>query len=417
VTVHLVGLAGLVVVFLAGSLRPVNLGALALAMAFLVGTAVAGESAASAVAGFPVDLLVLLAGVTYLFGVAAANGTVAWVVDSTTRLVAGRRAWIPWGVFVLAALPAMAGALGSAGVALLAPFSLRLAERHAIDPRLIGLMVVHGAAAGNFSPLNVLGAVVHQGLARSGLSMSSTTLFLANVAYNVALGVVIVMVFGGRRPREGDGAPAEAVPRAAGLTVDQALTLIALVGVAVAALGFGLAIGPAALAAAVGLHLAFPGSAAGADRRIAWDVVLLVCGIVTYVAALQRHGTVEAVGHGIAALGNPLLGGLLVCALAAVTSAFASSAGILAAMIPLAVPLMMTTAAGGGLDATGLTVALALSATTVDATPFSTVGALVVGSAADADRPRVYRGLLLWGASMVVTTPLLTWLLFVVPTR
>ena len=36
----------------------------------------------------------------------------------------------------------------------------------------------------------------------------------------------------------------------------------------------------------------------GAETKIAWSVVLLVCGIVTYVAALQRHGTVDAVGAG-----------------------------------------------------------------------------------------------------------------------
>lgn len=48
------------------------------------------------------------------------------------------------------------------------------------------------------------------------------------------------------------------------------------------------------------LHLIFPASSGEADKKIAWNVVLLVCGIVTYVAALQRYGTVEAVGSGIA---------------------------------------------------------------------------------------------------------------------
>jgi hypothetical protein len=47
--------------------------------------------------------------------------------------------------------------------------------------------------------------------------------------------------------------------------------------------------------------------------------------------------------------------------------------------------------------------------------PFSTVGALVVANAADHERPKIYRGLLLWGAVMVVTAPLLTWLIFILP--
>jgi hypothetical protein len=67
----------------------------------------------------------------------------------------------------------------------------------------------------------------------------------------------------------------------------------------------------------------------------------------------------------------------------------------------------------GDVDTTGFVVALAISATVVDSTPFSTVGALVVANTEDDERARVYRGLLLWGAAMVVTAPLLTWLVFI----
>jgi di/tricarboxylate transporter len=379
---------------------------------YVVGTAVAGEDARAMYGGFPIDLLVLLVGVTYLFGVAASNGTVERIVDGAARLVR-RPALIPWIVFVVASLPAMAGALGSAGVAMLAPIALRLAERYGIDRRMIGLMVVHGAAAGNFSPLNVLSAIVRQAVEKNGLEMSVAALFVSNLVYNVALAAIIFVVFGGLRPRPPDGPAAaeSAPPRAGRWGVDQAATLAALALVAVAAFRFGLSIGFVALIAAVTLHLVFPASSAGADRRIAWSVVLLVGGIVTYVAALQRYGTVDAVGAGIAGLGSPLLVGFLICLVAAVTSAFASSAGILGAMIPLAVPFM----AQGEIGTTGLVVAIALSATVVDATPFSTVGALVVANGAADEQPKIYRGLLAWGGVMVATAPIVTWLLFILP--
>jgi hypothetical protein len=129
-------------------------------------------------------------------------------------------------------------------------------------------------------------------------------------------------------------------------------------------------------------------------------------------APLQRYGTVDAVGSSIAGMGSASVAGLLLCAVAAVTSAFASSAGILSATIPLAMPIL----AHGSLSTTGLVVAIALSATVVDATPFSTVGALAVASANKDEQNFVYRGLLLWGTVMVVTAPIVTWLLFVVRT-
>ncbi|HEY2974620.1 MAG TPA: SLC13 family permease, partial [Pyrinomonadaceae bacterium] len=127
--IHVVGICGLVLIFLVGTLRPINLGALALVMSFLVGTIFVGEGPKEIYTGFPVDLLVLLTGITYLFAIAENNGTVGRVVEGAARLVQGRRALLPWLVFIVAALPAMAGALGSAGVALLAPLALRLARR------------------------------------------------------------------------------------------------------------------------------------------------------------------------------------------------------------------------------------------------------------------------------------------------
>lgn len=137
---------------------------------------------------------------------------------------------------------------------------------------------------------------------------------------------------------------------------------------------------------------------------------MLVCGIVTYVSALQRAGTVDAIGSGIVALDAPLLSALLICVVAALTSAFASSAGILGVMMLLAAPFMVQ----GAVNVTGLVIALAISTTVVDSSPFSTAGALVVANAAEAERAVVYRGLLAWAALMVITAPLATWLLFVV---
>ena len=413
-SVHTIGIAGLVFVLALGTLRPINLGVLALVMTFLVGTFVVGEAPREMYSGFPVELLVLLTGVTYLFGVAVQNGTVRWIVEASVRGARERRTLIPWIVFALAAAPAMAGALGSTGVALLAPLAMRVAERCSLDRRMMGLMVVHGAAAGNFSPLNVLGALVHQAVVSRGLAMSVLSLFAANLIAIVLLAVVIVFVFRDRSP-----APVAAVElqspdnSAPGdrLTLPQVSTLIALAAVAVVALGFGLSIGFVALTAAAVLQLAFPATSSGAERHVAWNVVLLVCGIVTYVAALQRFGTVTAVGESISALGSPLVVALLLCAVGAVTSAFASSAAIIGAMLPLAAPLM----AEGSIGVTGLVIAIALSATLVDATPFSTVGALAVANAAEHERARVYRGMLAWGAAMVIVAPLATWLVFVLP--
>src|SRR6187431_838685 len=105
--VHSLGVAGLALIFLIGTLRPINLGVLALVMTFLIGTFVVHEAPREMYSGFPVDLFVLLTGVTYLFGVAVKNGTVDWIVEASVRRAQARRALVPWIVFALAAAPAM----------------------------------------------------------------------------------------------------------------------------------------------------------------------------------------------------------------------------------------------------------------------------------------------------------------------
>jgi hypothetical protein len=108
----------------------------------------------------------------------------------------------------------------------------------------------------------------------------------------------------------------------------------------------------------------------------------------------------------------PLLAAVVICVIGALVSAFASTIGILGALIPLAVPLLLP---GGGLEATGLIYALAISASLVDCAPFSTTGATIVASGAEPDRPQLSRNLTLWGFAMVLIGPAVTIAVLVVP--
>ena len=101
---------------------------------------------------------------------------------------------------------------------------------------------------------------------------------------------------------------------------------------------------------------------------------------------------------------------LLILLIGAAVSAFASTTGILGTLIPLSLPFLAT----GQVSVIGLVVALAISSSVVDSSPYSTSGALVVANANEADREAVYRSLLKWGFSMVAIAPMVTWLLLIV---
>ena len=96
-------IAGLVVMFIVATVLPINMGALAFALAFLVGTVSMGLRADQIIAGFPGDLFVTLVGITYLFAIAQKKGTIDFLVHSAVRMVRGRIAAIPWIMFTVAA--------------------------------------------------------------------------------------------------------------------------------------------------------------------------------------------------------------------------------------------------------------------------------------------------------------------------
>ncbi len=409
---HLAAIIGLLLILLAATLRPVNVGAIALVGTFAVGTFVAGENITTLYSGFPVDLFVLLFGVTYLFGIASVNGTIQWVVSRLAAILGAKAAFVPWAMFLVTAIATSAGAPGPAATAMMAPVLLGLSKKYDINSRLAGLMVAHGSCAGNFSPINPLGAIVNGTVARSGLRGHPIAVFAANFIYNVILGLVIYVSFGGaellRRRRDSESVLTANVPDASKqMNLVRLVTLVCIVLAAVGALVFRLDLGMLAVSAAVVLHLLFPSTSEGASSKIGWPTIVMICGVVTYMALLQRVGALKVVGDSF--VSTPMLGVLLICFVAAITSVFAASPGVLGVVIPLSIPLLST----GAVSVTAVVIALAISATVVDASPFSAVGALVLANCPEPDRQQMFRVLFWWGMAMALSAPLATWLFVV----
>lgn len=434
-TPEIVSILVLILIFVITTTLSINMGVLAFAAAFLVGTLAGGLSADDIFAGFPGDLFIVLVGVTYLFGIAQVNGTIDWLVQLAVRGVRGRLAVIPWVMFVVAAVLTAVGAASPAAVAIVAPIALGFAAQYSISPLLMGLLVVHGAQAGGFSPISIYGVIVNGLVDRSELPQGEIVLFLGSFVLNLVIAAVVFVVFGGMAllrsgsvsettgaVAEGSsGRSAEGVREGGqlregesrgdvGFSWQKGLTVAGILSVVVLASGFGLDVGLVAITVAALLALAMPRLQGEAVGRVSWSVVLLICGVLTYVAVLEEMGTIEYVGEAITRVGAPLLAALLLCYIGAIVSAFASSTGLLAATIPLAVPFLQE----GTLGAVGVITAIAISSTVVDASPLSTNGALVLANAVDVDREVLFRKLLAYGAVVVVVSAPLTWLVFVV---
>jgi di/tricarboxylate transporter len=441
VSPEIVTILALVVIFAIATFLPINMGALAFVAAFVVGTLSVGLTTDEILGGFPAELVLTLIGVTYLFAIAQNNGTVDLLVRGAVKLVGGHVAAIPWIMFFVTALLTAIGALSPAAVAIIAPIALTFAARHGINPLLMGMMVIHGAQGGGFSPISVYGVTVNDIVEDAGLPDSSIQVFLGSLFFNLAIALALFLVLGGRKllGRKVGAAPLEHVDHAHGTVVrghgaapgpavggdddehihpdvpqpvsfEQILTLVGLAVVAVLALVFDLDIGFVSITVAVVLALFSAQQHKGAVTQISWSTILLIAGVLTYVFVLQEAGTIEYVGEAVTGIGAPLLVALLLCYIGAVVSAFASSVAIIAVAIALAVPFLQS----GDIGAVGVVVALSVSSTIVDVSPFSTNGALVLANAQDVDKDRFYKQILAYATIVVVAGPLLAWLTFAV---
>lgn len=450
----------LAVMFLLATVLPLNMGALAFVGAFLLGSVFLGMSTNEILANFPGGLFLTIVGVTYLFAIAQNNGTIDLLVRGAVRMVGSKVALIPWVMFAITALITAVGALSPAAVAIIAPIALSFAAKHKINPLMMGMMVIHGAQAGGFSPIAVYGVTVNGIIAKTDLAASPMAIFLASFFFNLVIALVLFIVLGGNKllssktgrlieqaaetrmkvsvgartagvTLQGSGSdisPASvsakgssagssadstaATSAGARATVPQLITVLGLIALAVISLGFKVDVGFVSITIAIILALVSPEAQKGAVNKISWSTVLLICGMLTFVGVLEEAGTIKFVSNSVADLGMPLLAALLICYIGGIVSAFASSTAILAALIPLAVPFL----ASGEIGAIGVIAALAVSSTIVDVSPFSTNGALVLANAPeDVDKDKFYKQILAYSGIVVVAGPAIAWLVMVVP--
>jgi di/tricarboxylate transporter len=432
-----VAIIGLVVLFIVGTVLPINMGALGFVAAWLVGVYSLGLVEDDIILGMDSGLVLTIVGVTFLFAIARDNGTVDLIVATAVKGVGGRVVFIPWVMFAVTGVLTAIGAVSPAACAIIGPIALGFAGRYGISPLMMGMMVVHGAQAGGFSPISIYGTITNSVMASAGLPNSELTIFFASLVVNTILAAALFLVLGGPslasmridpepepedEPR-GTGGGGTATTTARQTEVEtkkpwvpvktqQIITLLVFVAVAVIALYFEKDIGLVTITAAVVLLLIAPERSADAVRNIAWPTVLLVAGVSCYAFILTEAGSPEFVGNWAAGLGVAALGALVLCYVGGVVSAFASSTALLPVIIPIAVPLIND----GGVSPGLVVAAVAVSSTIVDVSPFSTNGAIMLANRPDTiSEPVYYKQILTYGALVTAVGPLLVWAALVLP--
>lgn len=381
----------------------INVGLVAFALAWGLGTLVAGLKPEAVAAGFPAMLFLTLVGVTLLFALAEQNGTLAALAHRFLGALRDAR-FVPPLIFAFGAILSGVGPGAVAATALMAPIAMAIGLRAGAPAFLVALMIANGANAGNLSPLSAVGIIARDGMAKAGLVGHEGKVFFANLAAHVMVGFAAWLWL---RPRRIAGTVEVSGETPPPLDRAQRLTL-ALLGLwIVGALLASLPVGFAAFAASAALILAGAADETAAIRKIPWAVIVMVTGMTTLVGVLEKTGGMDLVTTLLATFANSATVNGMVAFVTGVISTWSSTSGVvMPAFLPTATSLAERV--GGG-DPFAVALSINVGSSLVDVSPLSTIGALCVATMTEPEAARdLFRKMMIWGVSMTVVGAILS---------
>jgi di/tricarboxylate transporter len=389
----------------------VNVGLLAMALAWAIGVYAAEMKVEAVIAGFPSSLFITLAGVTFLFAITKSNGTLDQLAHHAARLVRGNAGLLPLVFFALACVLSTIGPGAILSVALVAPIAMATGSAAGVPNLLSAIMVGTGANAGNLSPISAVGAVVDGLMVKIGLPGHEWKVWAANFLAHVLVAGIAYFLFGGVRLfRAGRTVVAEreewTLGRRHWLTIG--VTVLWMLAVILWRVNVGLA----ACAAGTVLILARAADERDVIARIPLDIIFMVTGVTMLIGVLEATGGMELFTGMIARVASPVTLNAVIAFVTGVISTYSSTSGVvLPAFLPM-VPTLVRQVGGG--DPLAVALSINVGSSLVDVSPLSTLGALcvaaVVGSDPAAARD-LFRKLLIWGLSMAVVGAVLCGLL------
>jgi Na+/H+ antiporter NhaD/arsenite permease-like protein len=398
-----------------------NIGALALGLALVVGAWFGHLKIDAILKGYPTSLLILLAGTTYLFSIAATNGTLDKVARYAVKAVRGRAAVLPIVLFFLAFVMSAIGPGQITTSALLSGPAMLLADQVGISPLLMALVVGNGAQAGAMSPIAPPGIISANILAKQGLHGVGGVLWLNMLIVHAAVTVLAYCLFGGLkllRDRDPERSAALRAMQVEPFTRAQVATLVGIAVLIVAVLlpatklvSYTIDLGLTAFLIGAVLSLFKAVDENKAIKGMPWNTILMVTGVTVLVNLMSDVGGMELFAKLIAKMSTAHTVTLVAGFWSGLVSAYASTTGvILPAFLPMAPPLLKQL---GSTDLLPLVSSIIVCGFIVDLSPLSTTGAVFISNAGpNADKNKLFRDMLIWGLSMSIVGAATSWVAF-----
>lgn len=407
-------LSALVIIILISRHERINVGILAMGLAWMIGTFSVGMTTPEIIQLFPWSLFIILFGITLFFGIAQSNGTLEHITRLIIHSARGNSLILPINIFILAVLLSMIGPGNIGAVALLAPFVMPLAGRLGIKAFFITIILVTGANAGTFSPFAPTGIIADLLTSRFGLEMNPwTQIFLPAFLVQAFVALICYLILVGSMRKNPAllhfdvdkilGAPKH-------LTGFHLITLTAIAGLMVGAIFFRLDIGFLAISLAALLMVFGVSNGDEAFKAVPWNIIMLVCGVSTLVGLMEKTGGLNLFTEALAKVSSPTSVTGMIALLTGIISTYSSSSGV---VMPAFIPIVPDLVEKVGGNPASIVASINVGSHLVDVSPLSTLGAICIANAAPGeDKKKLFRHLLIFGLSMAMVGGGLCYLFF-----
>jgi di/tricarboxylate transporter len=422
----------LVVILILAVWRHVNIGLLgfsATAVLVMASAKIADSSATEMVLSskevlhhFPGAIVTLLIGVSLLFAHLEKSGGLSWFTDKVYAKMGHYTHVVPWIGYFIGFAISTAGAFSTASITLLVPVIAALGRKH---PRLFficEMAAIIGANTGALSPINPTGQVILDAAKKAQVEYNPWLVWLLGTVISILFVIALQIVFHEKRVVDADNTDKpvkgflllkpikqetcdthQLQPFYATCSTIAVLIFLLLVVFAKANVGL------TALTLAVVLMLFFPKNSKDFVKKIPWNAVVVISGLLVLIGTMMQIKTMDAVEHGLLSLTSSKIALLFMLAYLTtfLSNVESSTLGVISLMIP-----MVFTIFGESPQISLIVMACAAPAILSVINPIHIAGTLVVSVTDEKQQETMFKRLLIIAFS---TVPILPGLAMIVP--
>lgn len=371
----------------------VNTGFLAAVFAHLIGCFVLGMKTSEVLATWPTKLMMVIFAIGLFFNFAVCNGTLNKIAGLILYRFRNQQVILPLVLYFVTALVSGMGAAFFTSVAVMGAIAMALCNESKMNRMIAAMSVTFGALSGAIFMVSAHGVLFNGLLSETEVAAQAAEItqdiFIVSFIYPIIV-IAAMIIF----DRKNADASALNIEKPEPFTHKQKVNLVLIILMMAIALIFPI-LGQfidneqvdylashvdvsflALIFAVIAYFLKLAPDPKEVMAKVPWDTIWLVGGVGMLIDVAVEAGAIDMLASLITMIPAPLVA-VCVCVIAGIMSIFSSTLGVVA---PLMFPMIAGICAASGLSAPLIGVSIIIGSQSTSVAPFSTGGALILGS-------------------------------------